>query len=154
MHILWTLTKPDAYLTPHLYLSLTHAASTPVPPTSALTDLNSTVPLATRIALSQLANLYIFFALNEGLVLRCTRDATVWRTLLIGLLIADLGHLWTSGVLAGPDAAGVVGKVEEGVAMGWNQWMMRGGQGGGGWGSVYYQFWKWNSMGWGNVAFV
>jgi len=60
-------------------------------------------------------------------------------------------------VLAGPNAAAVgeaVGKVEEAVAMGWNEWMMRGGQGGGGWGSVYWQFWKWNSMGWGNVAFV
>lgn len=58
-------------------------------------------------------------------------------------------------MLAGPDAAGGVGVVKEAVAqMGWNEWMMRGGEGGGEWGSVYWEFWTWNSMGWGNIAFV
>jgi hypothetical protein len=43
--------------------------------------------------LAQLANLYVLFALNEGLVLRCTDDLRVWKTLLFGLLVADVGHL-------------------------------------------------------------
>lgn len=45
--------------------------------------------------MSQLANLYLLFALNEALVLRSTSDLRVWKTVLFGLLLADLGHLWT-----------------------------------------------------------
>lgn len=44
--------------------------------------------------LSQLANLYFAFTLNEALVLRATRDRRVWSTLLLGLLIADFGHIY------------------------------------------------------------
>lgn len=51
------------------------------------------LPTATKIVLTQLSNLYLLFALNEALVLRATRDRRVWRTLLFGLLVADLGHL-------------------------------------------------------------
>jgi len=69
------------------YLSLTHLASSP-PATQPL-------PLSTSIPLSQLANLYLLFAINEALVLRSTSDLTVWRTLLFGLLVADGGHLWS-----------------------------------------------------------
>jgi hypothetical protein len=47
------------------------------------------------VVLAQLANLYLLFAINEGLVLRCTRDVHVWRTLLFGLLLADFGHLYS-----------------------------------------------------------
>lgn len=45
--------------------------------------------------MSQLANLYLLFALNEALVLRCTGDMTVWRTVLFVLLVADFGHLYS-----------------------------------------------------------
>ncbi|KAB5569969.1 hypothetical protein GE09DRAFT_1054884 [Coniochaeta sp. 2T2.1] len=73
------------------YLSLTHAVSAPFP-----------IPLGTSIALSQLANLYVFFAINEALVLRSTSDVRVWKTVLFGLLVADVGHLYTVREL-GPD---------------------------------------------------
>lgn len=76
-----------AHLNPHTYLVLSHAPSAPL--------AAATLPTGTRIALSQLANLYLLFALNEGLVLRCTADLAVWRTLLFGLLVADLGHLYS-----------------------------------------------------------
>jgi hypothetical protein len=76
-----------AHLRPRTYLALTHAASAPQPP--------SLVPTSTSVVLSQLANLYFLFALNEGLVLRSTNDLKVWRTLLFGLLVADLGHLYS-----------------------------------------------------------
>jgi len=52
--------------------------------------------------LSQLANLYLFFAINEALVLRSTSDLRVWKTVLFCLLIGDLGHLYTVRGL-GPD---------------------------------------------------
>lgn len=68
------------------YLLLTHAASAPAP---------GQIPTGTSIVLSQLANLYLLFTLNEALVLRSTSDPRVWKTVLFGLLVADLGHLWT-----------------------------------------------------------
>ncbi|KAG7149470.1 hypothetical protein HYQ46_001610 [Verticillium longisporum] len=70
--------------TPEVYLELTHAATAP-----------STLPLGTGIAMSQLANLYLFFALNEAIVLRATADLKVWSAVLFVLLVADLGHLYT-----------------------------------------------------------
>ncbi|KAI1742291.1 hypothetical protein F4680DRAFT_45781 [Xylaria scruposa] len=65
------------------YLRLTDASSAP----------SQAIPLGTSIALSQLANLYLLFALNEALVLRCTGDLTVWKVVLLVLLVADFGHL-------------------------------------------------------------
>ena len=66
------------------YLRLTHAASLPV-----------SIPLGTSVALSQLANLYLFFAINEALVLRSSTDLRVWKTVLFCLLVGDIGHLYT-----------------------------------------------------------
>ncbi|KAG9245193.1 hypothetical protein BJ878DRAFT_31602 [Calycina marina] len=66
------------------YLQMTHAASA----TGAISQ-------STSIVLSQLANLYLLFAINEALVLRSTPDLRVWKTVLIGLLIADFGHLYS-----------------------------------------------------------
>ncbi|GIZ40060.1 hypothetical protein CKM354_000341400 [Cercospora kikuchii] len=62
--------------------------------------MHATVPDAGAISiresvvLSQLANLYFAFTLNEALVLRSTRSRKVWNTLLLGLLIADFGHIY------------------------------------------------------------
>ncbi|CZT49285.1 uncharacterized protein RSE6_10106 [Rhynchosporium secalis] len=69
------------------YLQLTHAGSAPT--------LDDTIPLSTCIVLSQLANLYLLFAINEALVLRSTADLRVWKTVLFGLLLADFGHLYS-----------------------------------------------------------
>ena len=74
-----------AHFQPQTYLRLTHSASAP----------GNTIPTGTRVVLSQLANLYLLFAINEALVLRSTSDLRVWRTLLLGLLFADLGHLYS-----------------------------------------------------------
>ncbi|ROV99130.1 hypothetical protein VMCG_06577 [Cytospora schulzeri] len=68
------------------YLLLTHAASAPI---------FTPMPTGTSIVLSQLANLYLLFALNEALVLRSTSDLRVWKSVLFILLLADLGHLWS-----------------------------------------------------------
>ncbi|KAF4976751.1 hypothetical protein FZEAL_6630 [Fusarium zealandicum] len=70
-----------------VYLNLLNAASAPSP--------GAVVPQATSVAMSQLANMYLFFALNEALVLRSTADLRVWRTVLFVLLLADLGHLYS-----------------------------------------------------------
>lgn len=67
------------------YLDLTHAPSSPA----------NGIPISTHIVLMQLSNLYLCFAITEALVLRATSDLRVWRTLLICLLIADFGHLYS-----------------------------------------------------------
>lgn len=66
------------------YLTMTHAGSA-----------SSPVPLGTSIVMSQLANLYLLFTLNEALVLRSTGDLRVWKVLLFVLLVADFGHLYS-----------------------------------------------------------
>ena len=76
-----------AHFRQHDYLSMTHAASAPA-------AAGADVPVVSSVVLSQLANLYLLFTLNEALVLRTTADRRVWRTLLFGLLVADLGHLY------------------------------------------------------------
>ena len=89
-----------------------------------LTDSNSAtaiVPVATRVAVRQLGNLYLLFGLNETLVLRATSDLRVWDALLVCLLIADIGHLASLYPLG----------LE-----------------------IYWNVFKWNSIDWGNVAFV
>lgn len=102
-----------AWFRPHDYLSLTHATSAPT------TILG--VPVGTEVVLRQLANLYFAFTLNEALVLRATSDLKVWKTLLLGLLVADFGHLYSC------------------FPLGTN---------------YYYDFWNWNAIAWGNIAFV
>jgi hypothetical protein len=108
-----------AHFLPATYLRLTHALSAPL--SAASSSDASLLPLSTRVVLSQLANLYFLFTLNEALVLRSTRDIRVWRTLLFGLLVADVGHLYSVYPL-GP--------------------------------AIYWSFWKWNAIDWGNIAFV
>ncbi|KAF9542946.1 hypothetical protein CPC08DRAFT_716844 [Agrocybe pediades] len=56
-------------------------------------------PTQTTMALLQLANLYLLFALNEHFVLSSTNSMKTWRRLLAGLLIADFGHLITMAPL-------------------------------------------------------
>ncbi|CAG7559155.1 unnamed protein product [Fusarium equiseti] len=70
------------------YLSLLNAASAP-----------TQAPKATSVAMSQLSNMYMFFALNEALVLRSTPDLRVWKSVLLVLLIADVGHLFSMSEL-------------------------------------------------------
>ncbi|KAF2249451.1 hypothetical protein BU26DRAFT_318295 [Trematosphaeria pertusa] len=95
------------------YLTLTHAASAPAP--------GEPIPPSTSIVLSQLANLYLLLCINEALVLRATADLKVWKVFLFGLLVADLGHVYSVRPL-------------------------------GAW--VYWQWWRWNAIDWGNVPFV
>jgi hypothetical protein len=97
-----------AHFKPHLYLRLTHLPSSPISP--------AFIPTSTLISLSQLANLYLLFALNEALVLRAaSSNLSVWRTLLFGLLIADLGHLYSVAPLGG----GVYWRAWEWNVMAW-----------------------------------
>ncbi|KAJ3802252.1 hypothetical protein GGU11DRAFT_673257 [Lentinula aff. detonsa] len=95
--------KPQDYLGD---LSLSNAIANPI------------IPLVTtqmNMALLQLANLYLLFALNEHLVLSSTTSIKTWKRMLFCLLIADFGHL-LSMVPLGTD---VFWKVWEWNAMVW-----------------------------------
>ena len=74
-----------AFFQQQTYLDQTHSLSAPI----------TGIPVSTSIVLGQLSNLYLLFALNEALVLRATSDLRVWRTMLLCLLIADVGHLYS-----------------------------------------------------------
>ncbi|KAI8936655.1 hypothetical protein NX059_007053 [Plenodomus lindquistii] len=93
------------------YLHLTHAATAPPIP----------VPTSVSIVMAQLANLYLGLAILEASILRITSELAVWRCTLIGLLIADCGHLLSV------HAVGT---------------------------EIYWQYWRWNAIDWGNVPFV
>ncbi|VUC31992.1 unnamed protein product [Clonostachys rosea] len=69
------------------YLELLNFTSAP--------QAGESVPLSTSVAMSQLANMYLFFALNEAFVLRASPDIRIWRAVLLVLLIADIGHLYS-----------------------------------------------------------
>lgn len=75
-----------AFLLPQTYLDMTRPT-----PLAAVAG----PPVATLVALRQLGNLYLAFAINEAVVLRATSDRRVWQALLLGLLIADFGHLYS-----------------------------------------------------------
>ncbi|CAO2653320.1 Nn.00g027310.m01.CDS01 [Neocucurbitaria sp. VM-36] len=100
-----------AHCFPSIYLDLTHAASAP----------GTTIPVSTSIIMTQLANLYLGLAILEATVLRSTSDTKVWSTFIIGLLIADLGHLYSVRAVGG---------------------------------DIYWSWWRWNAIDWGNVPFV
>ncbi|TVY31735.1 hypothetical protein LSUB1_G008316, partial [Lachnellula subtilissima] len=105
-----------AHVHPVTYLSLTHSQiSSSSSPLSTVPSPRSPLPLSTTVALTQLANLYLLFALNEALVLRSTVDLRVWRTLLFGLLLADFGHLWSVKALG----TGVYWRAWEWNCMAW-----------------------------------
>ena len=93
------------------YLHWTHAASAPGAP----------VPISTSIVLDQLANLYLGLAALEASLLRASSDTLVWKVVIIILLCADVGHLYSVRALGT---------------------------------TIYWQYWRWNPIDWGNVPFV
>ena len=75
--------EPKAYLADLL----------PFHPPSPASGNDGAVTTASSMVLTQLANLYLLFALNEHFVLSSTSDIWTWKRLLFGLLVADIGHL-------------------------------------------------------------
>jgi hypothetical protein len=81
---------PEVYLALLQFPPLAPAASSTIkrPPASPA------VSATTATCVTQLANLYLYFALTEALVLRAGRhQLPVWRALAFTMLVADFGHL-------------------------------------------------------------
>ncbi|KAK2625999.1 hypothetical protein QTJ16_004261 [Diplocarpon rosae] len=63
-----------------------------------------------RMALTNIASLYVLFAVNEGLLLRLTREKRVWCTVIVAMVCADVGHIYAAWAIS-PErlAAGKLG---------------------------------------------
>ncbi|KAF1838603.1 hypothetical protein BDW02DRAFT_564705 [Decorospora gaudefroyi] len=51
---------------------------------------------ASQITYDQLASCYLFFAFIEGVLLRVVDDERIWRWIVFGLLLSDLGHCYAA----------------------------------------------------------
>ncbi|KAF7941592.1 uncharacterized protein EAE97_006429 [Botrytis byssoidea] len=43
---------------------------------------------------TDIAALYVLFTINEAVVLRLTRDYSVWKAVVFAMLVCDVGHFW------------------------------------------------------------
>lgn len=116
-----------AHLDQTTYLNLTHASSAP-----------SLIPTGTSIVLSQLANLYSLFALNEALVLRSTSisvserlcsSACWWPILDISIRCANWGHRSTGALRSGTPSTGEISLLSTWEqSCGWHFYAMSGSE--------------------------
>ncbi|KUJ19578.1 uncharacterized protein LY89DRAFT_546118, partial [Mollisia scopiformis] len=47
-----------------------------------------------QLLLTNIGALYVLFAINEGLVLRLTKEKNVWLAVIGAMLVSDVGHIW------------------------------------------------------------
>ncbi|KAH7419629.1 hypothetical protein BKA64DRAFT_737787 [Cadophora sp. MPI-SDFR-AT-0126] len=87
------------------YLALSSPSTSPSSPTPRTIPLE---PLLT-MALINIASLYVLFAITEGVVLRLTRQKSVWLAIITAMACADVGHLYAAWWVA-PARMGDVGK--------------------------------------------
>lgn len=79
---IYGFTNPDQVIlgaTPPILLS---SASAPITP-------------LIKLLVSQVSSLYLLFAWNQGIILRVTSDIKVWKALFVGMVISDVGHLFS-----------------------------------------------------------
>jgi hypothetical protein len=53
-----------------------------------------------QLLLTNIAALYALFAMNEAIVLRCTREKSVWYAIIGGMLASDIGHIYAVYAIA------------------------------------------------------
>lgn len=49
-----------------------------------------------QLALTNIASLYVLFAVNEGILLRLTREKKLWATVIFAMVCADVGHIFAA----------------------------------------------------------
>ncbi|KAF2003458.1 hypothetical protein P154DRAFT_94160 [Amniculicola lignicola CBS 123094] len=54
-----------------------------------------------KVIYDQLAASYLLFVFNEAVVLRVAKDLRVWKTMLLGILLCDVLHLYASWQVMG-----------------------------------------------------
>jgi len=63
--------------------------STPFLPSSSITP-----DPVIKFLCADIAALYVLFTINEAVVLRLTRDYSVWRAVVFAMLVCDVGHVY------------------------------------------------------------
>jgi len=66
------------------------------PPPNSPNSPNVSVPITPllRLLLTNIGALYLLFAINEGIVLRLTKEKGVWFGIIGAMLASDVGHLY------------------------------------------------------------
>lgn len=57
-------------------------------------DSDAAIPPLLQMALNNIGALYVLFAIQEGVVLRCTRERSVWIAVMVGMCCCDVGHIY------------------------------------------------------------
>ncbi|KAI8935743.1 hypothetical protein NX059_007263 [Plenodomus lindquistii] len=86
------------HLTIEPLLALTGAYHLHFHPTFYHTYMPSTSAYnaSSQIIYNQLATTYLFFAFIEAVVLRVVHDLRAWRTIVFGLALCDVGHVYAA----------------------------------------------------------
>ncbi len=50
--------------------------------------------------LTNIGSLYLLFAINEGVVLRMTKEKNVWLAVILGMCLSDVGHIYAAWKIA------------------------------------------------------
>ncbi|KAK0099482.1 hypothetical protein ONS95_004691 [Cadophora gregata] len=83
--------RPQRFLSGTLPLPAYLAFSSPSPSSISARTIPLT-PLHTLLLIN-IASLYLLFAVTEGVVLRLTRQKSIWLAVIVGMACADVGHL-------------------------------------------------------------
>ncbi len=75
----------------------------------AIGQANPTLSPLNKLLLTNISGLYAFLAVNEGLVLRLSKDPNVWRAVEFSLCLSDVAHLWAIYEAAPEEFVNVVG---------------------------------------------
>ncbi|KAL5322870.1 hypothetical protein ACEPPN_010849 [Leptodophora sp. 'Broadleaf-Isolate-01'] len=110
------LFNPQRFLSGTVPLPAYLSYSTPssgLTSSTASTSANRTTVISPllQMQLINIASLYILFAITEGVVLRLTRQKSIWLAIITAMACADVGHLY---------AAWSVSPERMGEVMSWN----------------------------------
>ncbi|KAF7882043.1 uncharacterized protein EAF01_011823 [Botrytis porri] len=81
-----------AYFQPYKFIHDTAPSSLSKPFVSLSSTL--TPDPVIQLLTTDIAALYVLFTINEAVVLRLTRDYSVWNTVVSAMLLCDVGHFW------------------------------------------------------------
>ncbi|KAH7348340.1 hypothetical protein BKA65DRAFT_500403 [Rhexocercosporidium sp. MPI-PUGE-AT-0058] len=67
-------------------------------PSGMTTSTNHTITISPilQMQLINIASLYVLFAITEGVVLRLTRQKSIWLAIITAMACADTGHLYAA----------------------------------------------------------
>ncbi|KAH8653078.1 hypothetical protein BGZ60DRAFT_178137 [Tricladium varicosporioides] len=79
------------------------SGTVPVPAFSqfyaSVSESQAITPLM-QMLLTNIGSLYVLLAVNEGITLRVTRERAVWYSVVCGMIMSDIGHLYAAYAIA------------------------------------------------------